>query len=212
MEYHMPSSYSLFPTRYVPSFIGFSSSSRPHIDFIFFLKRIRTRVNEIPAYTSIILGIGVCVIVSIPIFTLVLVLALRLLGSNLFETKTILELAWIGVVGAQGSIVSMLIRIRRIGTIKDNTSFSLLLNATLKPFIGLSLAHLSYFLLNSGFLIPIAEGGNPFHYAIIFAFIVGFTERISPDIQLSEKYMEKIKDNNLEQISISDKKTLHNKE
>lgn len=154
----------------------------------------RLSIDDLPPYTAIFAGIGYSVLWSIP-YTGGFMLSLYLLDNSmivreqLFDEGHIVQLAWVGLVGAQGSIVSMLIRLRSIGKEKNGDKqnrYELFLNSFMKPFIGLSLAHFGYFLIYLGMLIPNVDKGSEdfFFYTIVTAFAAGFTERLSKDIHV----------------------------
>ncbi len=178
----------LIPYAIFSFIMSIRSNMGPWEGLLNFVKMFKKKIEKLSSFSATIGGILFCISISIPIFTAILVLTLNLfVKGDLFSEQQIMRLAWIGFVGAQGSVVSMLIRMRKM-TDKENTgSFSYFINAAVKPFIGLSLAHLSYFLLELGFIIPSVTDEEQLYYAVIIAFMAGFTERISKDIFVKSK-------------------------
>ncbi len=142
-------------------------------------------------------GIIFSLILAIPLCAILYALAGFLIPEQYLAPEKIKLLAWIGIVGMQGSIISMLLSFRRFDEAqKEISKLQLFLNAFFRPFIGLSFAHLSYFMLESGLLQNGLEDelGNTlkdaknivsfsFNYHVCIAFIAGFTERIARVIQ-----------------------------
>lgn len=147
------------------------------------LINLKKELNDehVSPYTATILGLVTSFVFAVPVAMFALFLARSFL-ENFFETNTINQLIWIGAVGAQGSIVSMLLRMRVLNETKSHeANFHLFINALFRPFIGLSLAHLSFFMIKEGFIQePYTD--NSFFFAVIIAFLTGFTERVGGDM------------------------------
>ncbi|MEW7292169.1 hypothetical protein [Aquimarina sp. 2304DJ70-9] len=168
------------------------------ISFNGIVKNFLDTIEKLDRRLVFLLGIICSLILAIPICLILYEVAESLLiESKYLKPKEIKLLAWIGVVGMQGSIISMLLSFRRFDEAqKEISKLQLFLNALFRPFIGLSFAHLSYFMLESGLLQNGLEDelGHKlneaeevilfsFNYHVCIAFIAGFTERIARVIQ-----------------------------
>ncbi|HAA14079.1 MAG TPA: hypothetical protein DCE41_21255 [Cytophagales bacterium] len=141
----------------------------------------RLRKLELSNYAATILGLISCFLIAVPIIVFIyLIISNILLG--VFKDYELKEIIWVGIVGAQGSIVSILFRIRTLHEQSSNPGQKngyLFLNAFFRPFIGFSLAHVSYFMIKSGFIeITIGNNGEDLNTYLVIAFLTGFTERI----------------------------------
>ena len=176
------------------------------------MKKFQKNIEKLDCKLAFLLGIVGSMLVAIPLCGLLYLLAYLLLGTSgdsvfSLTVEKIKFLGWVGLVGMQGSIVSMFLSVRRFDDkINKDDSLDLFLNALLRPFIGLSLAHLSFFILESGLAKDIIEfgtmpdiepgmsqNGTPtidvsdanariaytFNYHVSIAFIAGFTERLA---------------------------------
>ncbi len=159
------------------------------------LKKLQDYVVNMESRLAFLLGIASSMILVVPICGLLYLAAHLLLDASFLPPANMKFLAWIGIVGMQGSIISMLLGLRRFKENLGTTdSLGLFLNALVRPFIGFSFAHLSFFMLESGLLqdgsrsIPTSAVGENglmygFNYHVSIAFIAGFTERIAKVIQ-----------------------------
>ena len=165
--------------------LGFQKTEADSWTLISIYGKFRSEISKLPPYSAILAGIICSIFIAIPIVTLTMLVALNIFPTiGFFEESEIYKLAWIGIVGAQGSVVSMFFRLRELGQVPRSKSFRLFINSAIKPFIGLSLAHLSYFLLMTGLISLPKTSDNEIYYFVILAFIVGFSERFSKDILL----------------------------
>ena len=160
--------------------------------------RIKLNHRRVSPYTATILGLGAAFFVAIPFLAISFFLVEFILSDLFDEGNKLQEIAWIGMVGAQGSIVSILLRMRKMKeyivrkSVEPN--FDLFLNALFRPYIGLSLAHLSYFMFESEF-IKLSEQSLilDIETHVVIAFLTGFTERIGGDyLARSQKDLESI--------------------
>ncbi|MEP1032516.1 hypothetical protein [Ekhidna sp.] len=157
-------------------------------------------INGLDRRIAFLLGIFTSIVVAIPSCAVLYLLGGVLLDENMMNSERMKLLGWIGIVGMQGSVISMLLSLRRFEKIANNTdNISLFINALVRPFIGLSFAHLTFFMLESGLLQDsnlgnisdrLKEGNGliySFNYHVSIAFIAGFTERIARVIQPGQK-------------------------
>ena len=166
------------------------------------LKLFLDNVKKLDYRLAFILGIIYSLILVIPLYGTMYFVANFLLGDIHLTVEQLKLLGWIGILGMQGSIVSMCLRLRELkkeiseknenGKPTEDMVVGLFLNALLRPFIGLSFAHLTFFMLEAGLLQDSASLKNSvndnnlfysFNYHVCLAFIAGFTERIATVIQ-----------------------------
>ena len=102
----------------------------------------------------------------------------QLAGQGVVAKLDIAELIWVGLVGAHGSALSIIVRLRDFNDRqRPLVSF---FTGLFKPFIGMSFAQLSYALLKSG-LLPIKVPLTTWVY-IALGFLAGFSERLAKDL------------------------------
>lgn len=159
------------------------------------IRAIREYIGKMEGRSAFLLGIAGSMLLVIPACAGLYLIAYLLLRDTFLTLSIMKLLAWIGIVGMQGSIISMFLGLRRFNKQKnDIDAFGLFLNALVRPFIGFSFAHLSFFMLESGLLqdasLQHAAGATSgdgliysFNYHVSVAFIAGFTERIAKVIQ-----------------------------
>ncbi len=157
-------------------------------------------INSLDPKIAFLMGILCSIIVAIPSCALLYLVGGVLLEQGMMNSERMKLLGWIGMVGMQGSVISMLLSLRRFEKIAGTTdNLSLFTNALVRPFIGLSFAHLTFFMLESGLLQDANLGGAgsrvatkggliySFNYHVSVAFIAGFTERIASVIESESK-------------------------
>jgi hypothetical protein len=102
----------------------------------------------------------------------------QLAGQGVVAKLDIAEVIWVGLVGAHGSALSIIVRLRDFNDRqRPLVSF---FTGLFKPFIGMSFAQLSYALLKSG-LLPIKVPLTTWVY-IALGFLAGFSERLAKDL------------------------------
>jgi len=129
-----------------------------------------------------LLGMTVSALFAIPIAMLGVGLANRYFATDyLFSKEDIIRIAWVGVVGAQGAALSLILRLGSL--VRDDQPPALhFLNGLLKPFIGMSFAHLSYMVFASGLIAKPALGNRDYYFYVAVAFVAGFSERFAKDL------------------------------
>ncbi|WP_421765463.1 hypothetical protein [Ekhidna sp.] len=171
-----------------------SLKSDKEIKFSFSFLTILNYINKLDQRIAFLLGIIFSLALSIPLCAMFYLLGNVLLNEFIMDPQRMKLLGWIGIVGMQGSIISMLLNLRRFEKVaKSQDNLSLFINALVRPFIGLSFAHLSFFMLESGLMqdVKLINGNSfsdgqliySFNYHVSIAFIAGFTERIARVIQ-----------------------------
>ena len=139
-------------------------------------------MNESPPLMMALLGIAVSATVAIPIAMGGVGLASRYLATDyLFSQEDIMRMAWVGVVGAQGAAVSLIIRLASLVKGRQRPALHFL-NGLLKPFVGMSFAHLSYVVFASGLIAKPAVEKRDINYYVAVAFVAGFSERFARDL------------------------------
>jgi hypothetical protein len=146
------------------------------------IRKIIGYLNQSPPLLMALLGIAVSAAMAIPIAMVGVGLASRYLASDyFFSQEDVIRIAWVGVVGAQGAAVSLIIR--RAGLVKDEQPPALhFLNGLLKPFVGMSFAHLSYMIFASGLIAKPAVEKRDIYFYVSVAFVAGFSERFARDL------------------------------
>ncbi len=147
-----------------------------------FILNIPKKLEEMPPLLTSLLGVLTAAIIAIPAFMLGVGLGNKYLANqHLFTEEDIIRLSWIGVVGAQGGALSVIMRLRNM--VKDSQPAVLhFLNGLLKPFIGMSFAQFSYMVFASGFIAKPELGERDFYFYVAVAFIAGFSERFAKDL------------------------------
>lgn len=145
-------------------------------------RKIVEYLNASPPLMTALLGIAVSATVTIPSAMVGVSLASRYLATDyLFSQEDIMRLAWVGIVGAQGAAVSLIIRLASL--VRDDQPPALhFLNGLLKPFVGMSFAHLSYMVFASGLIAKPAVEKRDFYFYVAVAFVAGFSERFARDL------------------------------
>jgi hypothetical protein len=117
----------------------------------------------------------------------------------------------IGLAGALGSLVSIMLKIQSFTYGRRRDPFALFFFIFFKPIVGASFALFAFALISSGLqgtvVVPVAGKENLFFLAL--AFIAGFSERFVPDIMSTAQSkivngVEEAKDDNpLDQPSLA---------
>ena len=129
-----------------------------------------------------LLGIAASAMIAIPIGMVGVGLASRYLATDyFFSQEDVIRIAWVGVVGAQGAAVSLIIRLASLVR-NDQPPALHFLNGLLKPFIGMSFAHLSYMVFASGLIAKPAVEKRDIYFYVAGAFVAGFSERFARDL------------------------------
>lgn len=128
---------------------------------------------------AVVIGLLGSLMIFGPSGYLLSVMANRMLaGSGLISTSILTEIIWVGLVGAHGSALSIVVRLPDFG--RRQPPMMAFFTGLFKPFIGMSFAQLSYALLKSGLLPLSAPGGTWLFVAI--GFLAGFSERLAKDL------------------------------
>jgi hypothetical protein len=129
-----------------------------------------------------LLGIAVSAMVLVPTGMVGIALASRYLANDsLFSPDDVLRIAWVGFVGAQGAAVSLIIRLASLVQ-DDQPPILHFLNGLLKPFVGMTFAHLSYMVLASGLVAKPEFQDRDIYFYVSVAFVAGFSERFAKDL------------------------------
>lgn len=102
----------------------------------------------------------------------------QLAGQGVVGKLDLVEIVWVGLVGAHGSALSIIVRLRDF-TDRQRPLVAFF-TGLFKPFIGMSFAQLSYVLLKSG-MLPVKIPLTTWVY-IAFGFLAGFSERLAKDL------------------------------
>jgi len=128
---------------------------------------------------AVVVGLLGALMIFGPSGYLVALLANRMLADNgLIPTAILTEIIWVGLIGAHGSALSIVVRLPDFGC--RQSPMMAFFTGLFKPFIGMSFAQLSYALLKSGLLPLSAHGGIWLFIAI--GFLAGFSERLAKDL------------------------------
>ena len=129
---------------------------------------------------QVILGLGTNLYLAIPIALLLLPQAVR---GSLFPGTHDQTFVLVGVAGAVGSIVSMLVRIKDFDNEQAEHRAILFFTGFFKPVIGIASALFMAMILEAG-LIPlgIANTDQRMFFYLALAFVAGFSERLASDI------------------------------
>jgi hypothetical protein len=150
----------------------------------------------------------------IPVLLCLYILAIIFIDNSYFDHDKLKLLAWLGIIGMQGSIVSMFLGLRKFRD-KDNLidSLDIFLNTLVRPYIGFSFAILTFFMLESGILqdnqIVTSNSSDSerilkfsFEYHVCISFVSGFTERVAKFMQsenaISDKKQEELKEDKMQ--------------
>jgi len=129
--------------------------------------------------TRVIIGLGTLLYLAIPAFIAFLP-RIGMKDKILGVDPSLLLL--VGIAGALGSAVSIMVRIQDFLSLKDADPSVLFFTGFFKPVVGVSFALFVFAVLNSG-LIPVTFDEKKAHYFFAaLAFISGFSERFASDI------------------------------
>jgi hypothetical protein len=131
--------------------------------------------------------------------------------ATLLGVDHVVMLLLIGLAGALGSLVSIMLKIQSFTYGRRRDPFALFFFIFFKPIVGASFALFAFALISSGLqgtvVVPVAGKENLFFLAL--AFIAGFSERFVPDIMSTAQSkivngVEEAKDDNpLDQPSLA---------
>lgn len=129
--------------------------------------------------TRVILGLGVLLYFAIPL--LVILSQTVVPGTTVFGIDVGM-LVLVGLSGALGSIVSIMVRVHEFTSMEKTDPSVLFFTGFFKPVIGMSFALFVFSVIEGG-LIPldIAEGKAPYFF-MAMGFVSGFSERFAKDI------------------------------
>ena len=129
--------------------------------------------------TRVILGLGALLYLAIPLLIIYL--------PGIINRQSILGadsamLAAVGISGAVGSIVSIMVRIQDFGKAGDVDPSVLYMTGFFKPVVGSAFALFIFAVLKAG-LIPLTinQGAETYFYTAL-AFVSGFSERFAKDV------------------------------
>lgn len=168
--------------------ITYSNSSTAKADPSNVFPLLYRTIQESPPHIAKLLGLATFAIVATPTAIVALCIAHAFLVTDgLFTCEQINELAWIGFVGGQGAIISVLSRIRVRDDEKQckNGLNLYFLRGLCRPVIGMTFAHFSYFLLHIGLLtVPTSDSKeySPMFVYVTVAFVAGFSERFATNL------------------------------
>lgn len=129
--------------------------------------------------TRVILGLGTLLYFFIP-FAMVYLPRVMTQKEVLGIDSSMLLL--VGLAGALGSIVSIMVRIQDFVVLKDTDPSVLFFTGFFKPVIGMSFALFVFAVLSSG-LIPVTiEASKARYFFAALAFVSGFSERFASDV------------------------------
>jgi len=160
-------------------------------------------IRRLDKHLAFLFGIVCSLVLAVPVCGCLYLLADILIEDDDLSSKHLKLLVWIGIVGMQGSIVSMFLGLRRFRdkSLNNLDSLDLFINTLFRPFIGMSFANLTFFMMESGILTgtgtaKIINGDlvYSFEYHVCLAFIAGFTERIVKIIQSDDTFSDRTKE------------------
>jgi hypothetical protein len=141
--------------------------------------------KESPAIL-VVLGLGLFAYFAAPLALFVMPRMLRWGGRTSVLSMMIEDLVLITIVGALGSVTSIMVRIQDFDTETAryaNKPGILVLYGFFKPLIGMFFALFCFALLNAGLLpaVVLPEGKQTYFF-ITIAFLAGFSERFARDL------------------------------
>lgn len=143
------------------------------------VRRLRKALLLTLPQVAVVLGLLGSLLIFGPSGYLMTLLSERLLaGQGLVSGKDFMGIIWVGLVGAHGSALSIVVRLRDFS--KRQPPLMAFFTGLFKPFIGMSFAQLSYSLLKSG-LLPLSVPPSMWLY-ITVGFLAGFSERLAKDL------------------------------
>ncbi len=143
------------------------------------IRKLRKALLLTLPQVAVVLGLVGSLLTFGPSGYLMTLLSERLLaGNGLVSNKDFMGIIWVGLIGAHGSALSIVVRLRDFS--KRQPPLMAFFTGLFKPFIGMSFAQLSYSLLKSG-LLPINVSPSMWLY-ITVGFLAGFSERLAKDL------------------------------
>ena len=148
--------------------------------------RVRPAINPLTALvrggtpsTRVILGLGSLLYFAIPV--------LWVLGPTVLRTETIVGietdyLFLVGIAGAVGSIVSIMVRIQDFSGLRDADPAVLFFTGFFKPVVGASFALFVFAAFRAGLIPFTIETGADRYFFMALSFLAGFSERFAKDI------------------------------
>ena len=129
---------------------------------------------------QVILGLSTNLYLAIPLALFLLPQAVR---GSIFPGQNDQHFILVGLAGAVGSIVSMLVRIQDFDDEKAEHRAILFFTGFFKPVIGVASALFMVIILEAG-LIPlgIADTDRRVFFFLALAFVAGFSERLASDL------------------------------
>jgi hypothetical protein len=131
----------------------------------------------------VVIGLGLFAYCAAPLALSVLPRLMRWGGRTTAMGLGIEDLVLITVIGALGSVTSIMVRLQDFDARTTSKPGALVIFGFFKPIIGMFFALFSYTLFNAGLLpaVKIPEGKDIYFYMTL-AFITGFSERFAGDI------------------------------
>jgi hypothetical protein len=138
-------------------------------------------IRKLTKSPSAVLILGLCILLSILIPLLLLYLPTVITQPEIFGFERPM-LFLVCLVGALGSVVSIMIRIQEFAPFKYVPPLILFLTGFFKPVVGASFALFVFAVLKAG-LIPVTiETSKELYFFVAVSFISGFSERFAKDI------------------------------
>lgn len=147
-------------------------------------QKMPEKLRRFPPLLTAMFGAGLAGAIAVPAIMLGVGLANEYLANRyLFSEEDIVRLAWLGVVGAQGGAMSLIMRLRSLVD-DDHPPMLHFLNGLIKPFVGMTFGHLSYMAFSSGIVAMPDLGEREIYFFAVVAFAAGFSERFAKDLML----------------------------
>ena len=129
--------------------------------------------------TLVIFGLGALLYFALPV--------LWIMGPDVLNTETIVGveteyLLLVGVAGAIGSIVSIMVRIQDFSGLHDVDPMVLFVTGFFKPVVGASFALFVFAAFRAGLIPFTVEEGAERYFFMALSFVTGFSERFAKDI------------------------------
>ena len=142
--------------------------------------RVRKKLFSIrhPA-VMVVFGLGMLLYIGIPLITILL--------PDVLDKKEVLGintqlLIGVGIAGAVGSIVSIMVRIQDFSNIEGVELPILFFTGFFKPIIGVAFALFVFAAIQSEVIPIIVKQGNHQYFFLALAFISSFSERFAKDV------------------------------
>jgi hypothetical protein len=131
----------------------------------------------------VVLGLGCFAYVAAPLALWGMPQLMRWGGRQTAMGWPIEDLVLITIVGALGSVTSIMVRLQELESMRGHKPPVLILFGFFKPIIGMFFALFFYAALNSG-LIPalVIPDGKELFFFLTIAFLAGFSERFAGDL------------------------------